>query len=634
MLQFIRNFAGSWVVKILFVLLILSFGIWGIGDVFRSSVPTTVAEVGKVEIGRDALDQEFRRQMERLRPMLGGNLTAEQAKQFGLLDQALNGLIQRALFDLAAKDAGIAVGPEVVKLRIADEPAFRNPQGQFDANLFRSVLRNNQLTEDAYVALVRRETARELVSGAVGAGVPAPKPLVQALYRFRGEKRVAEVVTLPNAAIGDVGAPDEAEIAKSYDEHQVRFTAPEYRALTVAQLSPDALAKDIKVDDDQLRAAYAERASEFGTPEKRNVQMVVVDDEAKAKAIADAAKTKGLTDAAKEAGVEPLTLDGIARSELPELGDAAFALEQGKTSEAVKSGLGWHVLAVTGIQAGATKSFEEVREQLRSDIQKEKALDAVFSIANRAEDQLASGASLDEVAQAQGLVLSKVAAVDSTGKAPDGKDAAPTLAALKGLLPTAFQLKTGAASNLTEGQGSVFTAVRVDSVIPAALRPLADVRDQVIADWQAEKRTGLAARRPKSIAAALKQGAEAAAQTVATEAGASFAMTAPFARDARSVEGLPGDLVRKLFDAKPGEVVSGASADAQVVARLKEVIAADPAAPDAALGPVESTVIQGIESDLMAEFSNALRLRYPVQIHRQRIDQFFAANNWNPLPGT
>ncbi|MCG5243338.1 SurA N-terminal domain-containing protein [Azospirillum doebereinerae] len=626
MLQFIRSFAGSWVVKILFVLLILSFGIWGIGDVFRSSVPTTVAEVGKVAIERDALDQEFRRQIERLRPMVGGNLTAEQAKQFGLLDQSLNALIQRTLFDLAAKDAGVAVSKEVVRLRIADEPAFRNQQGQFDPNVFRTVLRNNQLTEDGYVALVSRETARELVAGAVGAGIAAPKPLVRDLYRFRGEKRVAEVVTLPNAAIGDVSAPDEAEVTKSYEDHQVRFTAPEYRALTVAQLSPDALAKDVKIEDDQLRAAYDERSAEFGTPEKRNVQMVVVDDEAKAKAIAKSAKAKGLADAAKEAGVEPVALDNIARTELPELGDAVFALEQGKPSDAIKSGLGWHVLAVTGIQAGSTRSFEEVRDQLRAELQKEKALDAVFSIANRVEDQLASGAPLEEVAQSQGLALSKVAAVDSTGKAPDGTDAA-TLPGLKALLPTAFQLKSGAASNLTEGQGNVFTAVRVDSVIPAAVRPLADVRDQVVADWQAGKRAEQAAKKAEDIAAKLKQGAEAAAQTVSTDAGASFAMTTPFTRDARSVEGLPGDLVRKLFEAKPGEVVTGASADAQVVARLKEIVPADPAAPDAALAPLESTVTQGIESDLMAQFGNALRSRYPVEIHRQRIDQFFASSN-------
>ena len=628
MLQFIRNYAGSWIVKILFVLLILSFGVWGIGDMVRQGgISSTVASVGKVDIDRAELDQEFRRQMERLRPMLGGSLTTEQARQFGLLDQSLSSLIQRALYDQAARDLGISVGPEVVKQYIANEPAFRNPQGQFDPALFRSVLRDNQLTEDGYVAILRREIARDLVAGAVGAGATPPKQLVDDLYRHRGEKRVAEVITLPNASIGDVGVPDEAELTRYYEDHQVRFTAPEYRSLTIAQLSADALAKDIQIPDDQLRAAYDERASEFGTPERRNVEMALVDDEAKAKQIADAAKTKGLTAAAKEAGVDPITLDNVARNELPELGDAAFALAQGAASDPIKTGLGWHVLSVTGVQPGSTKSFEDVRAQLLAEMQKEKALDSLYSIANRVEDQLASGASLDEVAQAQGLKLTKIAAVDSSGKAPDGKDAAPNLPDFPTMLKTAFQLASGATSNLTEGANNVFFAVRVDGVTPAKVKPLADVRDQVVAGWQEDQRAKLAAEKAQEIAAKLKEGAEGAAQEIATRNGGKFAMTAPFTRDAKSVDGLTAELVAKLFAAKPGEVVTGSTPDAQVIARLKEVIPADPAAKDATTAQVESMVAQGLQSDIMTEFGNALRKQYPVEVHPSRIEQFFATNN-------
>ena len=103
-------------------------------------------------------------------------------------------------------------------------------------------------------------------------------------------------------------------------------------------------------------------------------------------------------------------------------------------------------------------------------------------------------------------------------------------------------------------------------------------------------------------------------------------MTAPFTRDAQSVQGLPADMVAKLFATKPNEVVTGNTADAQVVARLKEVIPADPKAADADLAPVRASVEQGMENDLVAEFTNALRDKYPVRIHRQRIDQFFASN--------
>ncbi|MFL7903442.1 SurA N-terminal domain-containing protein [Azospirillum argentinense] len=628
MLQFIRTYAGSWVVKILFVLLIVSFAAWGIGDMIRTGgISSTVASVGKVDIDRAELDQEFRRQMERLRPMVGGNLTTEQARQFGLLDQSLSALVQRALYDQAARDAGISVGPDVVRQRIAEEPAFRNAQNQFDASQFRSVLRNNQLTEDGYVALLRRETARELVAGAVGAGVTPPKPLVQDLYRFRGERRVAEVVTLPNAAIGDVGVPDEAELTRYYEDHQVRFTAPEYRSLSIAQLSADEIAKDIQIPDNELRAAYDERADELGTPERRTVEMVLADDEAKAKQIAEAAKTKGLTAAAKDAGTDVITLDNVTRNELPEIGEAAFALAQGAVSDAVRSGLGWHVLTVTAIQPGATKSFEEARDQLLAELRKEKAMDSLYSIANRVEDQLASGAPLEEVAQAQSLPIAKIAAVDSSGKAPDGQDAAPGRPNFAAMVQTAFQLASGATSNLTEAPNNVFYAVRVDGVTPAAPKPLADVRDQAVAGWQDDKRAKLAAEKAQDIAAKLKQGSEAAAQDVASQSSASFAMTTPFTRDARSVEGLPGELVRKLFEVKPGETVTGATADSQVVARLKEIIPADPAASDATLATVESTVAQGLESDIMAQFGSALRNSYPVEVHRNRIDQFFASGN-------
>ena len=107
MLQALRSTVGSWIVKILFVLLILSFGVWGIGDIFRGRTDTTAAEVGDVKISTVELDNAFRQEVNRLRQMLGGQIDAEQAKALGLVNQTLDQLIQWTLLSLAADDAGL-----------------------------------------------------------------------------------------------------------------------------------------------------------------------------------------------------------------------------------------------------------------------------------------------------------------------------------------------------------------------------------------------------------------------------------------------------------------------------------------------------------------------------------------------
>ncbi|HYZ41603.1 MAG TPA: SurA N-terminal domain-containing protein, partial [Stellaceae bacterium] len=66
MLQAIRSRAGSFIIKLLFGLLILTFGIWGIGDIFRlrGTNHTTVATVGRHSIGAEELQTALRRALE------------------------------------------------------------------------------------------------------------------------------------------------------------------------------------------------------------------------------------------------------------------------------------------------------------------------------------------------------------------------------------------------------------------------------------------------------------------------------------------------------------------------------------------------------------------------------------------
>ncbi len=94
MLDAMRRGAGTWVVKIFLGVLVLSFAVWGIGD---------------MEISQFEYEEAFRRDLSDLQRRLGGNIDAEQARQFGLAQQTLNRLVGQALYVLAARGLDLAV---------------------------------------------------------------------------------------------------------------------------------------------------------------------------------------------------------------------------------------------------------------------------------------------------------------------------------------------------------------------------------------------------------------------------------------------------------------------------------------------------------------------------------------------
>lgn len=634
MLRSFRTAARSWLAKLLFALLILSFAAWGIEDMVRRAGPSDdPATVGDVAITRAEVDVEFRRMVDRLRPMLGGDFTNEQAVKLGFVDQAAQTVAQRALLRLAAENAGLAVSVEMVRNQIAGDKGFQNSAGQFDAGIFMETLRRNNLSEQAYIALLREDMARELLTSPIVSGAYAPKTLVQALFAHRGERRVAETITLPHRAITDVPAADDATLTTYHAENPIAFTAPEYRKLTVVQLLLDDLAKEVKVADADVAQAYEERRGEFETPERRKLRMAVLGDETKAMALMTAAATQGFDAAAKAAGVDVVDLGEATKDDLPGLGEALFKPIEGGPIEGggatiklqvAQSPLGWHVVETLGVTPGSARPLAEVRDRLAKDVARERAADSVFQISNQLDDKLAGGAPLEEVARDLGLRLTAAAAVDATGKSPDDSDALAGSPDAAQIIAAAFGLAPGGVSSLAETRGGDFFVVRVDSIIPPALRPFAEVREKVAAAWKAERQAAKAKEKAAELADKLKTAAPDAGPALAAAAGAQHAATPPFVRD--QAPGLPPDLVAKLFTLNPGDVAQGETGDAQVITRLKEIIPADPAAQADTLAALETTAAQGLERDLLAQLIGALQQQWPIVLHQDRINRLYSQN--------
>jgi peptidyl-prolyl cis-trans isomerase D len=624
MLQAIRTKAGSVVVKGLFALLILTFGVWGIGDVFRNRpTDTAVAAVGGQSIDANALQAALQPALERLTTQLGSQVDLRQAKQMGVVDQVLSQLVNDALLDQQAKQMGLDISDDVVRNTITQDPMFRGANGAFDRNAFDALLAANHMTEPEYVERVRREIPREDLLSAVTGGITAPMPVVDRLYQYRDESRVADIVTLPVAAATDVGQPSEAELTAFYDAHQNMYRAPEYRGFTLASLDPSDLARTIEIPESKLKSAYDQREDEFVLPERRQVEQILAPSEDKAKA-AEAALATGrdwIEVARTLAGQDPQTIDlGLMkREELPQnLADIAFSLPLNKPSQPIRSPLGWHILKVVRIVPPTTQSFAEVKAKLAADLAHSEAVDRLYTIANHVDDALAGGAALEEAASRFGLKKTAVASVDQKGLGRDGERVALPVSPAE-VLKIAFATQEGATSRVTQASdGSIFV-LHIDKITAPFVRPLAEVKDKVVAAWQAQKRKDVLAKQALALAAEVKPGMQ--LSEVAAAEGLRAETSAPFQRQSTNAPGVPPALVDKLFDAKPGGVVTLSEATGSYVAQLTKI--ERPTANANATARLSREIASGVESDLGEEYTRALRTRFPVQIHRETLDRLF-----------
>ncbi|MBM3487400.1 MAG: hypothetical protein FJX67_12335 [Alphaproteobacteria bacterium] len=632
MLELMRRKAATWVFRVLGVFLIGSFALWGVGDyVRRSTLPETVAEVGDLTISGRDLSTQFRREMNRLRTTLGQSLDTETAQRLGLVDRTLDSLVVDRLFRIDAQKHDVVISDDRVAEQVRREPAFQGALGQFDRNQFVNVLIQNDMTEEFFVGSLREQMVRTQLTDALTAGIVIPNAVIDAVYRYRNERRVADMVAIPVDSIAVPPEPTEAEIAAYHEANPELFSRPERREITLATLDPEDVAGGIKPTDDRIRDAYEARRASLQVPERRAIRQVLARDEATAKAVSAALQANpSLDEAVKTAGGDKATvadLGLLARGDVPlaALVEPAFALALGTPSAAVSTPLGWHILVVDRIEPGHLPSLAEVHDQIVRDLVRDESVEAVVALANKFEDSLGAGQSLEVAAQANGLKLADHKTIDAQGRDEAGNPL-PTIPADPRFLSSVFELESGQSSTLRETEAGGFYMVRVDKVIPRALRPLGEVRADVIAGWKRNQRLDQARKKADEIVAAIKDGKSLG--TVASTMDLRLVSSRPFNRFALEPEiGVPAALAAALFRVKPGEATSVQSPDGYVVGQLTRIVDADPAADPSGRTAVRERLQTTFSAELLIQYADELRARYGVKIDRNAVAQLFPTSS-------
>ncbi|MEM7225840.1 MAG: SurA N-terminal domain-containing protein [Pseudomonadota bacterium] len=629
MLMRMRSTVAKIVTFMLFGLLIASFAVWGIGDIFHTGGPNqVVAEVGHTEVPQYDFSRNLSRQMNQVRRQLGGEFDISQARAIGLVDQVLQQMVSQALFNEQANKMGLVVGDSQIQQLIMAEPAFKNQAGIFDRSRYFGLLQNNGWTEQRYFQILTDELLREQLASALQDAVLVPDAVIDAAYTHQEQRRVAETLFVPNVAVPEGLAPTDEELESVLQTHEVRFRSPEYREISLIQLNREAFAEEIEIADDEVAAAFESRRDQFDEPERRSFEQVIFTDEATARqALGQMKDGQDFAYAGEQvSGQAPVTLGPFSQDELtgqlPELAEAVFALVENTVSEPVESPFGWHLLRVTALDPAHSATLEEVRDTLAADLALEAATDVQVSLANKLDDELAAGFPMEEAAGALGIELAKIDAVGPQGETPEG-EAVEGLPPLGDLLPVLLRTNAGETSLLTETQDGNYFVVRVDSVTPSRPRPLAEVRDDVLEIWRAEKSTADARNRAETFAELARGGQTLPA--IAESESLVHSYTPELTRDRRGVaDAASPQVVSTLFALEPNEIAVADAPGGVVVVKLAEVRNPIPRSDQAVADALDEDLSQSFEGDLVASFVESLRQEIGVEINQRAVEDAVA----------
>jgi peptidyl-prolyl cis-trans isomerase D len=498
MFEFVRQ--HNRILQFVLVLLIFpSFVFFGIEGYSKfNEAHSEVAEVNGAAITQAELDHAHRNQVERMREQMPGMdlklIDTPEMKQ-RVLDMLVR---ERVLFE-AAHSFNLTPGDERLQRMFHTDPQFSGIRNE-DGTVRKEWLASQGLSSEQFVARLRQDLAQRQVTQAISDSGVAGQVVASAALDAFFQRREVEVMRFdPKAFRAKVGA-DDAELKAFYEapENAQAFMTAEQARIEMLVLDLDAVQRDLKVSNDDLRAYYDQNITRYTQAEERRARHILIKAEADAAADAKAkARTRAeallqeirknrasFAEVARKSSEDPgsarqggdLDWFGLGMMAKP-FEQAAFALKKGELSGVVETEFGFHLIEITDQRGGERRSFEAVRNEIEGEVRRQLAQKRFADVAEQFSNAVEQEDGLKAVADRLKLEL-KV--VDHVTRQPAPGAAGP-LAQPK-VIEAIFSpdsLKSRRNSNAIDVGVNQLASVHVLDYQPARRQPLDEVREAV-----------------------------------------------------------------------------------------------------------------------------------------------------------
>lgn len=496
MLSKLRESMTGLVGKIIFALVLFAFSFFGIESYMVSQSQSGVAQVGSTEVSQEKFRQRFDEYRQQMMQMMGDQADGSYFQRPEIKRQVLDSLVDETVLAQATEELGLVIPNQAVFDSIAAIPAFQT-DGQFDPVQYRAVLAAQGMSPASLEGRIREDLAARTLPLAIGGSAFVTEPELDTYLALRDQLRDFRYVKLAVPAAPAEGAVSDADIETYYEEHKAEFRRPEQMSIQFLDLEGKQLSVDLKPDDATLRERYEKEKSRYVTAEQRQASHILV--KVDSKAGPDAQKTAlAKAEAIREQIDEGQDFAELAKADSEDLGSKAQGgdlgwLDQGLTepafdealfkladkdaiSEPVLTAEGYHIIKLTDLRAGTTRTFDEVKAELTNQYL-ESERERVFNDAAARLTDLTyeDPSSLESAAKDLKLTVQKTALFGRNGGA-DPISANPQIAKAAFSDSVLVQGNNSDPIQLTPERTIVLRKLEHQ---PAADKPLAEVRDQV-----------------------------------------------------------------------------------------------------------------------------------------------------------
>jgi len=588
MLQNIRDNSKGIISRILVSLIAFTFVIWGAEALFDfSSDASAPAEVNGEQISIQELLQTSelqRRQILASNPDIDPVTLDQQAIQAAALQQ----LIAQKILLQYTQNNDLELSDASVDQMILQSKDFQ-VDGNFDRELFESLLRNFGLTPTTYRQQLKRGNLIGQVQQAVSGSAFTIESNANLVAQLDGQTRNIAVLTLPLAIEMLKVTIDAQEISDFYQANKQQFKTPEQVRVSYVTLNKSDFYDQVTVSEADLESAYQDSLDQVlnrSEIEASHILFVVNEsqDITQAMALAETAyqllqQGQSFADVAKLHSQDDSTaaeggyIGLLAKGEFGDTFDSAlFDLQLGTYSGPVETGFGVQIVYAHAADTALQPSFEEQKPSLILAL-KQAGAESLFVAASEIMADIAfSSPDLLEVADALAVDVEQSGLFDRHG----GNGVADHDRVVSAAFSDDVLLDNNN-SNVIELSSDQLVVLRIAEHNQPAEQPLEDVKVDITKQLISQKAAAALDTKANDYLQQLQQGAD--IQTIATQESLNWQQFDEVARGSTLVNSLLVQSAFRLPRPEAGHqfgLAPSYNGDISLI-QLQSVVDADPA---------------------------------------------------------